>query len=235
MEAILQGPRPLSHQWPRADVQRKRQPHAPVGTGSERQRISHVSSSRQQRSPQQPNVLHVSKSPDEVRKCAFSKVTRLQAAIASLDEDDQERSSLQQPLKTRPATDCASTCRSTHRRLRSVHRACEEAGPKCRSRREESGGGTALPRSLPLQSNVWSNSCKKLQGPWLFTPQFHQHIERKRRPPSQQFSRILLQIGLRRFRGCAPRWPDSRQVDLSGIRSKQPKMCNQRQKNVALN
>ena len=40
-----------------------------------------------------------------------------------------------------------------------------------------------------------------MQGPWLFPPQFHQHIERKRRPPSQQFSRILLQSGLRRFRG----------------------------------
>ena len=48
--------------------------------------------------------------------------------------------------QTRPATDCSSTWRSTYRRLRSVHRACEEAGPECRSTREESGGGTAPPR-----------------------------------------------------------------------------------------
>ena len=57
-----------------------------------------MSSSRQQWSPQS-NVPRISKSQDEVRKCAFSKVARLQAAIASLDEDDQERSSLQQALK----------------------------------------------------------------------------------------------------------------------------------------
>ena len=52
----------------------------------------------------------------------------------------------------------------------------------------------------------------------------------------QQFSKILLHSGFRRFRGCALRWPDSRQVrtDLSGIRSKQPKMCVRRQKNAAL-
>ena len=56
-----------------------------------------VRSTRQQ-SPQS-NVLRISKSPDEVRKCVFSKVARLQGAIASLDEDDQERSSLQQVLK----------------------------------------------------------------------------------------------------------------------------------------
>ena len=35
-------------------------------------------------------------------------------------------------------------------------------------------------------------------------------------------------------RGCAPRWPDSKQVDLSGIRSKQPEMCVRRQRNAAL-
>ena len=64
-----------------------------------------LSSSHHQRqrqfgdSPQQSNVPRVSKSPDEVRKCAFAKVARLQAAIASLDEDDQERSSLQQALE----------------------------------------------------------------------------------------------------------------------------------------
>ena len=44
-------------------------------------------------SPQQSHVPRFSKSPDDVRK-----VGRLQAAIASLDED-QERSSLQQALK----------------------------------------------------------------------------------------------------------------------------------------
>ena len=101
---ILRGPRPPSHQWPRADVQRKRQPHAPVGTGSERHRGSPSSSPQQRQrqsgdSPQLSHVPRVSKSPDDVRKCAFSKVARLQAAIASLDEDDPERSSLQQALK----------------------------------------------------------------------------------------------------------------------------------------
>ena len=93
----VRGPRPPSHQWPKVDVQRKRQPHASVGTASDRQWGTPVRSTRQQ-SPQS-NVPRISKSPDEVRKCAFSKVVRLQAAIASLDEDDQERSSLQQALK----------------------------------------------------------------------------------------------------------------------------------------
>ena len=42
----------------------------------------------------------MSNSPDEVRKWVFSKVARLQAAIASLDEDNhEERSSLQHALK----------------------------------------------------------------------------------------------------------------------------------------
>ena len=76
--------------------------HAPVVTGSERHRRSPSSSPQQRQSgnsPQLSHVLRVSKSPDDVRKGAFSKVPRLQAAIASLDEDDPERSSLQQALK----------------------------------------------------------------------------------------------------------------------------------------
>ena len=93
---ILRGPRPFSS-VAQVDVQRKRQPHASVGTASERQGGIPGSSSRQQWSPQ-PNVLRISKSPDEVRKCAFSKVARLQAAIASLD-DQTIRSSLQQARK----------------------------------------------------------------------------------------------------------------------------------------
>ena len=103
--------------------------------------------------------------------------------------------------QTCPATDCSSTCRSTFRRLHAVHRVCEEAGPDCRRASEK--------ESSPLQSNVWSTSSKKLQGLKLFLPQFH-HFERWWRPPSQQA--IPLQSGLQRFRGCAPRMPDSRHV-----------------------
>ena len=117
----MRGPRPPSHQWPRADVQRKRQPHAPVGIGSERQLGSPVSLSHQHLSPQPSNVLHVSKSPDEVWKCAFSKVARFQAAIASLDEDDQVIFAA--GSQTRPAIDYSCTCRSTHRRFQFIERA----------------------------------------------------------------------------------------------------------------
>ena len=93
---ILRGPRPPSQQWPRVNAQRQRQPQTSSGAASPSQQQRPRQSGG---SHQHSDVPRVSKSPDEVSKSAFSKVARLQAAIASLDENDQERSSLQQALQ----------------------------------------------------------------------------------------------------------------------------------------
>ena len=239
---IFRGPRSPSHQWPRADVQRKRQPHAPVGTGSERHRGSPVSSSPQQRqrqsgdSPQQSHVPRVSKSPDDVRKCAFSKVARLQAAIASLDEDDQETSSLQHALKRAqqqtvlPPVDqriahCVQFIERAKKRVQSAEADVKKAVEAQCLREEELA--VAEQRLVDLQQEA----ARAVVVPSTF-PHAHRTQAETAQPTVQQD--ILLQSGLWRFRGCAPRWPDSRQVDLSGIRSKQPTMCVRMQKNAAL-
>ena len=107
------------------------------------------------------NVPRISKSPDEVRKCAFSKVARLQAFGRRRSEEIIFAAGSQ----TCPVTDCSSTCRPTHRRLHAVHRACEEAGPDCGSGREESSGGTEPPTRRARRCRATSGrpparSCK---------------------------------------------------------------------------
>ena len=54
----------------------------------------------------QPETFHSRRNPDEVQVGASNKITRLQSALAVLDEDDEtERSALEVALKKAQAQD----------------------------------------------------------------------------------------------------------------------------------
>ena len=172
-----------------------------MGNGSERHRGRQRQSGD---SPQLSHVFRVSKSPDDVRKCAFSKVARLQADIASLDED-QERSSLQQalkraqqqtvlPLVDQRIADCVQFIECAKKRVQSAEADAKKVEAQ-RLRGEELAA--AAQRLADLQQEA---------------AHFHKHSERKRRPTVQQDPPPEWALEIQRLRTEVARFKASRLV-----------------------
>ena len=178
---ILRGPRSPSCQWPKVDVQAQASATCISGNSirepmrnSGEFKLSAVESSIQRSSHQQ-----VSRRGQEV--CIFqggpSSGSHYQFVTKTIRRDHLCSRFSNVPTSR---TDCIADS------TQFIERA-NASGPDCPSGREESCGGirACKKESSPVQSNDWPSSTKKLQGPKLFLPQFHQHIERWWRPPSQ--------------------------------------------------
>ena len=118
-------------------------------------------SSRQQVPRRRQEVCIFQGGPNQAAHCQFGRGRSGEVIVAAGSQ-------------TRPATDCTSTCRSTYRRMRSVHRDCEEAGPVPKQTRRKRWRYSAS-ENLPLQSNVWSTQQEAARAvDVLFTfPQAH--------------------------------------------------------------
>ena len=83
---IIRGPRPPAAKWPRAKAQSTPAPRT-SSTVTHRQPLSKSQTFQMQDRPR--------RSPAEVRAVASTKILRIQAAIASLGADMEEKSSLE--------------------------------------------------------------------------------------------------------------------------------------------
>ena len=213
---------------PRVDVQRQRQPQTPVGPGSERRRGLQKSPSFQQRqrqlgdTPQQSDAPRVSKSPDEVRQLAISKVTRLQAAIASLGTDDyDELSSLQQALKRaqqqaivppveQRIADCAQFIERAKKRVDSAKEDVKKATEVQRLREEELA--VAEQRLADLQQEA----SKAAAAPTVISPPLGEVDQLKARLAAVEEERDNLKSGRKKFKIASRHPSQCEEWDFSG-------------------